>query len=191
MQRGKTIVFFDNSNIFQGQQHAGWRIDAKKLQALLDKDGQVWQVFFFASVTDPPRYQQTAFYKFLKGEMHWEVSLFSLGKKTIKCRRCGESSTTAVEKGVDVALATKMLTLSNARAYETALLVGADRDYLETVRAIKGAGQRVEIFAWKGTISEQMINESSAPVVYFDDHRAKLERTEEIDTDAEGLSKVE
>ena len=84
-----------------------------------------------------------------------------------------------------------MLTLSNARAYETALLVGADRDYLETVRAIKGAGQRVEIFAWKGTISEQMINESSAPVIYFDEHRAHLERRGKIDTEAEKLLKVE
>jgi hypothetical protein len=52
-QRGKTIVYFDNSNIFHGQRDAGWRIDAGKLQAELEKRGEIWQVYFFAAVSDP------------------------------------------------------------------------------------------------------------------------------------------
>jgi len=54
--RGKTIVYFDNSNIFHGQRDAGWRIDAGKLQTHLEKAGEIWQVYFFAAVSDPPRY---------------------------------------------------------------------------------------------------------------------------------------
>jgi hypothetical protein len=52
--RGKTIVYFDNSNIFHGQRMAGWRIDPKKLHARLERDGPIWQVYFFAAVSDPP-----------------------------------------------------------------------------------------------------------------------------------------
>ena len=62
MARGRTIVFVDNSNVFHGQLSAGWRIDAKKLHSYLEREGDVWQTFFFASVTDPPRYKQTNFY---------------------------------------------------------------------------------------------------------------------------------
>jgi hypothetical protein len=63
MPRGRTIVFIDNSNVFHGQMTAGWRIDVKTLHAFLEREGEVWQAFFFASVTDPPRYQQTNFYR--------------------------------------------------------------------------------------------------------------------------------
>jgi len=58
-----------------------------------------------------------------------------------------------LEKGVDVGLATKLLSLASHRAFETALLIAADRDYLETVQAVKNMGMRVEIIAWRGTIS--------------------------------------
>lgn len=54
MSRGRTIVFIDNSNVFQGQLAVGWRIDAKKLHEYLEREGDVLQSFFFASVTDPP-----------------------------------------------------------------------------------------------------------------------------------------
>src|SRR5437588_448564 len=75
VSRGRTIVFIDNANIFHGQLNAGWRIDFKKLHTLLAGDGEIWQAFVFASVMDPPRYEQTAFYRFLKRDMRYEVML--------------------------------------------------------------------------------------------------------------------
>src|SRR6266849_6316471 len=123
MPRGRTIVFIDNSNAFHGQMTAGWRIDAKKLQAYLASEGEIWQTYIFASVSDPPRYEQTNFYKFLKNEMRYEVLLYELGRKTVKCFACSKSRQVRVEKGVDVGVATKMLTLANNRAFDTAILV--------------------------------------------------------------------
>ena len=64
--RGKTICFIDNSNIFHGQQAVAWKIDWEKFQKEMEKDGEIWQTFFFASEEDPPRALQTNFYKFLK-----------------------------------------------------------------------------------------------------------------------------
>lgn len=188
MARGRTIVFLDNSNVFHGQRTAGWRIDAKRLHDFLQHEGEIWQAFFFASVTDPPRYQQTAFYRFIKNEMRYEVLLFQLGQKTIRCNNCGTTRTVPVEKGVDVALATKLLTLANNRAFDTAILVAADKDYLDTVSAVKSNGLRVEIVAWRGTISAEMEAESSRPVIYFDDIRGDIELTRPPDTDADRLS---
>jgi len=188
MPRGRTIAFVDNSNVFHGQITAGWRIDARKLQDCLQRDGEIWQTFFFASVTDPPRYQQTRFYKFLKNEMRWEVLLYKLGQKTTRCRKCGNSQRVSVEKGVDVGLATKMLTLANNRAFDTALLIAADKDYLETIRAVKNNGLRVEIVAWRGTISPEMEAESSKQVLYFDDIRADIQLTVAPDEEAEELT---
>ena len=191
MARGRTIIFVDNSNVFHGQLAAGWRIDARRLHQYIERDGEIWQTFFFASVTDPPRYQQTNFYRFIKNEMRYEVVLFELGRRTVRCRKCKSVWTVPAEKGVDVALATRLLTLANNRAFDTAVLVAADRDFLETVRAVKNNGLRVEIIAWRGTISEQMEAESSRPVVYFDDVRADIELKAPPDPEAEQLTSGE
>jgi uncharacterized LabA/DUF88 family protein len=186
--RGRTIAFFDNSNVFHGQLACGWRIDAKRLQTFLEGGGEIWQTFFFASVTDPPRYQQTNFYKFLKNELHWEISLHALGRKTVTCRKCGDSRVVLVEKGVDVALATKLLTLANSRAFDTAILISGDRDYLDTVRLVKGNGLRVEIVSWRSALSPDLASESSRPVVFLDDIRNEIELGAAPDLEAERLS---
>jgi uncharacterized LabA/DUF88 family protein len=188
MPRGRTIVFIDNSNVFLGSRTAGWRIDAKKLHQFISKDGEVWQTFFFASVTDPPRYKQTNFYRFIKTEMRFETFIYELGYRTVSCRSCNSSHRVPVEKGVDVGLATKLLVLANSRAFDTAILVAADKDFLETVKAVKTNGLRVEILAWRGTISPEMETESSSPVIYFNDIKDKIEMTAAPDAEAEELS---
>jgi uncharacterized LabA/DUF88 family protein len=188
MARGRTIVFVDNSNIFHGQRNAGWPIDWRKLQAYMAREGEIWQTFFFASVTEPPKYEQTEFYKFIKNEMRFEVQLFKLGSKYYQCPNCGAARWVRVEKGVDVALATKLLTLANERAYDTAVLVGADRDFLGTIQAVKDRGLRVEIYAWRGSISDEMCAASSAPVVYLNDIRQEIEYVGKPDEEAEKMT---
>jgi uncharacterized LabA/DUF88 family protein len=174
--RGKTICFIDNANIFHGQQDMGWRIDWEKFARYLNRDGEIWQTYFFASEHNPPLPAESSFYQFLKEQLRWEVSLYQLGKKTISCSNCNESHTLPAEKGVDVGLATKMLMLGINQAYETAVLVAGDRDYLETVKFLKGLGLRVEVIAWRSAISNDLATESSSPVLYLDDLEKELVR---------------
>lgn len=188
--RGRTIVYFDNSNIFSGQRDVGWRIDAEKFVALLEQSGPIWQVYFFAAVTDPPRYQQTAFYRMLKERLHWETEIFPLGSKTVRCSHCGHGRRTYTEKGVDVALATRLLTHASNRAFDTAILVSGDKDYLGTVRAAKTLGLRVEIVSFRRSLSNDLAAESSAPILFLDNYRAEIERTTP-DEEAEQLESGE
>jgi uncharacterized LabA/DUF88 family protein len=174
--RGKTIMFIDNSNIFHGSRQAGWRIDAKKLHAKLEAEGPIWQTFFFAAVSDPPRYNQTGFYKMLKNDLHYEMTVFPLGSKTVRCQKCGDSRRSYTEKGIDVALATKLLVLGNNRAFETAILVSGDKDYLETVKAVKSMGMRVEVVSWRRSLSQELAQESSINAILLDDLRTEIEK---------------
>lgn len=172
-QRGKTICFVDNSNVFNGP----WRVDWEKFQSHLEQGGDVWQTYFFAAEQDPPRAIQSSFYRFLKAQLHWEVVLTELGQKTVTCHSCQHKETVHAEKGVDVGLATKMLMLAFNKAYDTAILVSGDRDYLETVKFIKNMGLRIEIMAWQGTISTEFAMESSTQVVYLDSLSAQIGKT--------------
>jgi len=174
-QRGRTIVYYDNSNIFHSQRKMGWKIDAKKLFEKLEQAGEIWQTYFFAAVTDPPRFSQTKFYRMLKDSLHWETLIFPLGKKTHRCRECKASWVSGAEKGVDVALATRLLTHGVNKAFDTAILVSGDKDYLETVKTVKGFGLRVEIVAFRQSLSNELAAESSTPVLYLDDIRKEIE----------------
>ena len=174
--RGKTICFIDNANIFHGQHDAGWRIDWEKFARHMDRDGEVWQTYFFASEHDPPQPNESSFYQFIKEQLRWELMLYPLGKKTISCINCDHTAVVPAEKGVDVGLATKMLILAMNQAYETAILVAGDRDYLETIKYIKGLGLRVEVIAWRGNISDELADESSEAVVYLDDLKRHIEK---------------
>lgn len=176
LARGKTICFIDNANIFHGQHEAGWRIDWRRFSQYLAEGGEVWQTYFFGSEHNPPRTEETSFYQFLKEALRWEVVVYSLGKKTICCDNCQQCVVLPAEKGVDVGLATRMLMLGMNQAYETAILVAGDRDYLETVKYLKGMGLRVEVVAWKGNLSEELATESSAPVLFLESIRREIER---------------
>ncbi len=50
-----------------------------------------------------------------------------------------------VEKGIDVAIAVETLTLAYEDAYDTALIVSGDGDYVELVEALKRKGKHVEV----------------------------------------------
>lgn len=129
---------------------------------------------FFAAVSDPPRYSQTNFYKMLKTDLRYETTILPLGHKTISCPSCGNQRYVYTEKGIDVALSTKLLLLAHNRAFETAVLLSGDKDYLETVQAVKNMGLRVEIASWRQSLARDLADESSSAVVYLDDLKNEI-----------------
>lgn len=158
---------------------------------LIQVRGDIWQTIFFASVTDPPRFQQTNFYRFLKETLHFETVILPLARRTIRCSSCGANRPTYAEKGVDVALATRLLTLAATHTFESAVLLSGDKDYLETVRAVKSQGMRVEIYSWRGALNHDLGAESSADIVYLDDYRNELQMTAALDAETELLLNTE
>jgi uncharacterized LabA/DUF88 family protein len=168
--RGKTICFIDDQNIFHGQRDNGWKIDWQKFIDFLSKgEEEVWQVYYFGGEKEDQSEGEANYFQYLKEKLHWEVFTYPLGKRTVTCASCRNTHTLLAEKGVDVGLAIKMLTLGINKAYETAILVSGDRDYLETVQFIKGLGLRVEVVSWKDGLSDALAAESSAQVIYLDD----------------------
>lgn len=187
-QRGRTIMYFDNSNIFRSQRQMGWKIDAQKFFEKMQERGEIWQTHFFAAVTDPPRFSQTNFYRMLKNQLHWGTFIFPLGQKTHRCHQCGSSWRSWAEKGVDVAIATKMLTHAINRAFDTAILVSGDKDYLDTIKTVKNLGLRVEVVAFRHSLSGDLAAESSLPVLFLDDLKNDIELRRPPEAEVEELT---
>lgn len=71
------------------------------------------------------------------------------GADTEHCPGCGEKFTARVEKGVDAQIVTDMLTLAWHDAYDVAVLVSSDADFIPAVHRIQERGLKVINAAWR------------------------------------------
>lgn len=72
------------------------------------------------------------------------------GKVTAKCADCETPFVASVEKGVDTAIVTDLLTLAWQQAYDVAVLVTSDADFVPAVERIQERGLKVVNAGWKG-----------------------------------------
>jgi uncharacterized LabA/DUF88 family protein len=174
--RGRTICFIDNSYIFRGSYKHQWRVDFRKLVEVLAGPGPVWQTYFFASEEDPPNADQTNLYKYLKLALHFEVHLYPLRKRQMRCNACGNEWSSYSEKAAAIGMAATLVSLAYNNAFDTGILVTGDSDFLEPIRTVKSLGKRIELSAWRDSIAQDLEMEASADVFYLDEHRLELER---------------
>ncbi|MGH3305740.1 MAG: NYN domain-containing protein [Streptosporangiaceae bacterium] len=72
----------------------------------------------------------------------------SCGHDMIACPQCQAPLTVSAEKGVDAALVTDLLSLAWQRAYDVAVLVSGDADYIPAVEYVQSQGLKVINAAW-------------------------------------------
>lgn len=71
------------------------------------------------------------------------------GTTTTACPNCGEEYVGKPEKGVDAAVVTDLLSLAWQDAYDVAILVSSDADYIPAVEHVQAKGLKVVNAAWK------------------------------------------
>jgi uncharacterized LabA/DUF88 family protein len=174
--RGRTICFIDNSYIFRGSYKHQWRVDFRKLVDALARDGAIWQTYFFASEEDPPNSDQTNLYKYLRLALHFEVNLYPLRKRQMRCNACGNEWSSYSEKAAAIGMATTLVSLAYNNAFDTAILVTGDSDFLDPIRTVKDLGKKVELAAWRDSIAQDLEMEASDDIFYLDENRDLLER---------------
>jgi uncharacterized LabA/DUF88 family protein len=64
------------------------------------------------------------------------------------CSNCSTPLRSSPEKGVDAALVTDLLSLAWQRAYDVAVLVSGDADYVPAVEYVQSQGLKVVNAAW-------------------------------------------
>ena len=71
------------------------------------------------------------------------------GHDTTRCANCAESFKRAPEKGVDAAIVTDLLSLAWQGAYEVAVLVTSDADFIPAVDHVQEKGLKVINAGWR------------------------------------------
>jgi len=142
------MVFVDGSYLFHACRRfkPGWKIDHYKLVTrLVGPNRTLIRAYFYTGVLVPPSQAQVGFHR----------ALTNLGFSVVT-RPLKERGITTVEKGIEAALVTDFLGSAFRNAYDTAILISGDSDFLPAVDEVKRLGKRVEVAAFTETVSEQM-----------------------------------
>lgn len=141
----RVMVFIDGSNLYHSLKHFFRRTDidiGKLCQKLLGKRRLIRIYYYNARVgrkEEPERYKdQEAFFASVDAVPYTELRLGRLVYTNWP-------TAPPYEKGVDIQLATDMITHNYKDNYDVAILVAGDSDYVGALQAVKDNGKNVEV----------------------------------------------
>ena len=145
MADDRIMIFIDGSNLYHSLKNFFKRTDidmGKFGHKLLEKRRLIRIYYYNARVgrkEEPERYknQQT----FLDGVSAIPYTELRLGRLVYN----NWPHTPPYEKGVDIQLATDMITHSYKNNYDVAVLVAGDNDFVGALQAVKDNGKNVEV----------------------------------------------
>jgi uncharacterized LabA/DUF88 family protein len=141
----RVMVFIDGSNLYHSLKSFFKRTDidiGKFCNKLLDRRRLIRIYYYNARVgrkEEPQRYQDQQ--KFFDGITAIPYTELRLGRLVY----INWPNTPPFEKGVDIQLATDMITHSFKNNYDVAILVAGDNDYVGALQAVKDNGKNVEV----------------------------------------------
>ncbi len=141
----RVMIFIDGSNLYHSIKNFFKRTDidmGKLSNKLLDKRRLIRIYYYNAKVglkEEPERYRdQQAFFASVSAIPYCELRLGRLVY-------INWPNTPPFEKGVDIQLATDMITHSFKNNYDVAVLVAGDNDYVGALQSVKDNGKNVEV----------------------------------------------
>lgn len=147
VQRGvipgeRVAIFVDGSNLYNGMREnlRNTRVNLAELIHQLLRERPLHRAYYYnAPLTDD--YEE----ELREGQQRFFESLRRIPYVTVRFGRLHRRPDgSMVEKGIDVAIAVEALSLAFQDAYDTALLVSGDGDYVELVETLKRYGKHVE-----------------------------------------------
>lgn len=152
-----------------------FKIDYLKLKKEIQKrvESEIADSVYFNSKSNIIHEEQSKFFNFLKAAEpngpRFEVKLSNLKQNDLKCPNCNFEFHKSVQKGVDVAIAIKMVEKAFLNKGNTTILLAGDGDFIEAIHFIKNhLKQRIIIVGFRKTMSVDL-QSIADQVVFLDD----------------------
>jgi len=170
-KKERIMVFIDHNNIFHEYYKIKFQFSWAKLKSLVSEKRNLIKITSYIGVDpllDPIEImKREKFYYFLKKQG------FTVVKIPLKIHRDG----TREEKEIDTSIAVDMIANAYENNFDTAVLVGGDRDYRPVIKRLLFLNKNVEIWSYRKALSP-ILRDAIAPkyVYYIDNYLNKLKR---------------
>lgn len=162
------MVFIDGSNLYHSLRNDFHRtdLDYAKFVNCLAHGREVRRTYYYCALVDQtkepqPYRDQQRFLSILQRTPYFEVRPGRLVYRNWP-------SAPPIEKGVDVRLATDMLTRAFRDHYDVAVLVSGDADFADLLQAVKDQGKQVEVALFGPPTSSRQLREAADVVISLD-----------------------
>lgn len=157
----RVALFYDGKNFYSGWKQFGndARIDFNKLtEWLLKKIGGTNHVGSHYYTGVEPAYAELPetqgklerFLSFIEVQRGFTVHRFGRKPDRYTCSHCGNEGNFTREKEVDTSLVADMVKLGAIGAYDVAVLLSGDSDYVPAIDSVQSLGKNVYIATWAG-----------------------------------------
>ena len=153
----RVMIFIDGPNLYGQLRQLRQKMDYFKLVRVLADGRNLIRTYIYVTYNPEDEFEKRKVESFIRAlEEGGGFYVKSIPKRKKFINENGVKREIWVEKGTDVALVTDMLTLAYNDAYDTAILVSGDTDFIEAVRAVKARGKKVEIAAFSNAIGDDL-----------------------------------
>ncbi|MFQ6027599.1 MAG: NYN domain-containing protein [Dehalococcoidia bacterium] len=168
MQDAKVMVYIDGSNLYHSLDHICGRhdVDFSKFAEKLVAGRRLIRMYYYNAqidqVKEPTMYSgQQRFFAALSRVPYLELRVGRLVYPD------NWPTGPSYEKGVDIKIATDMLTHGSQDNYDVAILVSGDSDFQDALQAVKNLGHHVEV-ALFGRRTSQNLRDVADRVIELD-----------------------
>jgi uncharacterized LabA/DUF88 family protein len=156
----RVMIFIDNSNIFKGFQKYNIKADYEKLKIIINKSRKLQNIFLYEGIVYPMSSEKK----------RWYDELGNRSGYVIKASFDKIASNGAVEKKIDINIAIDIVSLAYEDAYDTAVLVSGDGDFVPVIKKVNELNKKVEIWAFKYSLANIIKEElDQRNIHYLDD----------------------
>ena len=161
----RIMIFIDNSNIFKGFRKFDIKADYEKLKNLISRGRILQGIFLYEGVVYPMSPEKKKWYEDLRNRSGYVIKA-SFDKIV---------SNGAIEKKVDINIAIDIISLAYENAYDMAVLVSGDGDFVPVVKKVKKLDKNVEVWAFRYSLANALKEELKLEKInYLDNILSKI-----------------
>lgn len=148
---GKCAIFIDGGYLIKclKKEFGGAKIDFDKFSGYIARDTKILRTYFYNCLpfqSDPVTPEESKMFANVQ-KFHYELKMLPNYEVRLgKLRRWGEDSNyTYKQKMVDVLLSIDLVKLSLKRAFEEAIIVTGDSDFIPAIKVAKDEGIHIKL----------------------------------------------
>jgi len=151
-KKSGAICLIDAAYVLKG--HSG-KIDYIVMREELQKFVGVPfdRCIFYNSVGDSGRADE--FHRKMESN-GFEVKLYGLKSRSTNCARCKKRTTVTVQKGVDVAIVTDLLSMAFRSEFHTVIIIAGDGDFASATQQVKDMWRKVYFAGYENSMSNDL-----------------------------------